>query len=650
MKNSFTHAHQKSVLSKYKTRISRLQKAIREGTFSRYLADKKRQLFQCLARYERRLQQWGIAVATGTLLLLPANHVSAQTPLPVGSEFQVNTYTTSRQRNPSVAMDSDGDFVICWSDYDQDGSYSGIYAQRYDNTGTAQGSEFRVNTYTTGPQGDPSVAMDSDGNFVISWNSSGYQFTSARGIYAQRYNNSGVAQGSEFRVNTFSTINQRFTSVAMDSDGDFVICWYSRSLFGSNYDIYAQRYNNSGVAQGSEFRVNTYTTISQSRPSVAMDSDGDFVISWTSNVQDGSNTGVYAQRYNNTGVAQGSEFRVNTYTTSLQRNASVAMDSDGNFVISWTSYLQDGSSGGIFAQRYSNTGTVQGPEFRVNTYTNSEQFGPSVAMDSDGDFVISWTSNLQDGSNFGIYAQRYDNTGVAQGSEFQVNTYTTLFQTACSVRMDNAGDFVISWHSYLQDGSDYGVYAQRYMFPAPLPIELLFFSGHEETTANILEWATATEKNSAWQIIERSANGVEEWTEIGRVAGAGTSTTPVSYKISDENPLPLGYYRIKAIDFDGSEQFSEVISISRTSTELSILNVFPVPVEKEASILVNMPASGAVKVSLFNSLGQLVHQSSANLSKGVQEVKIEMGNMPAGLYAVTIEDGMTRVKQQVVKM
>jgi hypothetical protein len=595
MQNASTRSHQRSLLSKYKIRISRLQKAIQEGNFSRYTADKKRQLFQCLARYEKRLQQWGIAVATGTLLLLPANNVSAQTPLPVGNEFRVNTYTTLQQRLPSVAMDSDGDFVICWSDYDQDGSYPGIYAQRYDNTGTAQGSEFRVNTYTTGPQGDPSVAMDSDGDFVISWNSSAYQYTGPRGIYAQRYNNSGVAQGSEFRVNTFSTINQRFTSVAMDSDGDFVICWSNPNLLGSGYDIYAQRYNNSGVAQGSEFRVNTYTSLQQKSP-------------------------------------------------------SVAMDSDGNFVICWSSQYQDGYRDGIYAQRYSNTGTVLGPEFRVNTYTNSYQFAPSVAIDSDGDFVISWTSDDQDGSSSGIYSQRYDNTGVAQGSEFRVNTNTNLSQIYCSVAMDNAGDFVIAWHSYLQDGSYYGVYAQRYMFPAVLPIEVLFFTGHEEISANILEWATATEKNSAWQIIERSANGVEDWTEIGRVAGAGTSTTPLSYKISDENPLPLGYYRLKAIDFDGSEQLSDVISISRAATELSILNVFPVPVEKEASIMVNMPASGAVKVSLFNSLGQLVHQSSANLSKGVQEVKIEMGNMPAGLYAVTIEDGMTRVKQQVVKM
>jgi hypothetical protein len=648
MQNSAVRAQQVSVLSKYKTRITRLQKAIQQGTFTRYSAEKKRQLFQCLTRYEKRLQQWGIAVATGTLILLPANNVSAQTPLPVGSEFQVNTYTTSFQIIPSVAMDSDGDFVISWISSLQDGSGYGIYAQRYDNSGSAQGAEFRVNTYTTNAQSRPSVAMDSDGDFVICWHSNG-QDGNAYGIYAQRYDNTGTAQGVEFRVNTYTPSSQLDPEVAMDSDGDFVISWYSYGQDGSGYGIYAQRYDNSGVAQGPEFLVNTYTTSSQQDLSVAMDSDGDFVICWSSNGQDGNSNGIYAQRYDNTGTAQGAEFRVNTYTTLFQARSSVAMDSDGDFVISWISSGQDGSSNGVYAQRYDNTGTAQGAEFRVNTYTTSIQTDPSVAMDSDGDFVISWNSSGQDGSLYGVYAQRYDNTGTAQGAEFRVNTYTTSAQSIPSVAMDSDGDFVISWNSN-QDGSNNGIYAQRYLLPPLLPIEVLFFTGHEESSSNILEWATATEKNSAWQVIERSSDGLEDWTEIGRVAGAGTSTTPLSYKISDDNPLPLGYYRLVAEDFDGSVQYPEVISISRAATEMAVLNVFPMPVEKEVSFLVNMPASGTVQMTMYNDSGQLVFEKVASFAKGENQIPLDMQLFPAGNYAVIFEAGSSRVVQQVVKI
>ena len=70
-------------------------------------------------------------------------------------EFRVNGTTTNDQSEPSIAMDPTGRFVITWSSYSTDGGNMAfeVYAQRYSASGAAQGSEFRVNTYTTGTQG-----------------------------------------------------------------------------------------------------------------------------------------------------------------------------------------------------------------------------------------------------------------------------------------------------------------------------------------------------------------------------------------------------------------------------------------------------------------------------------------------------------------
>ncbi|MBX9258673.1 putative Ig domain-containing protein [Desmonostoc muscorum CCALA 125] len=378
-------------------------------------------------------------------------------------EFKVNTYTNNEQKNPTVAMDSDGDFVISWTSYGQDGSGFGIYAQRYNSAGIPQGNEFQVNTSTTGDQINPTVAIDATGDFVISWQS---QDGSGSGIYAQRYNSAGVAQGNEFQVNTSTTNDQINPTVAMDAAGDFVISWASNGQDGSGFGIYAQRYNSAGVAQGNEFKVNTYTDENQGNPTVAMDADGDFVISWQSYYQESSSYsyyGIYAQRYNSAGVPQGNEFQVNSYATKNQMNSTVAMDATGNFVISWQSLKQDGSSYGIYAKRYNNAGVAQGNEFQVNTYTSSSQNSPTVAINANnGDFIISWASNGQDGSSYGIYAQRYNSAGIAQGNEFQVNTYTDNSQDSPVVAMAGNGEFVISWQSLYQDGSNNGVYAQLY--------------------------------------------------------------------------------------------------------------------------------------------------------------------------------------------
>ncbi len=89
------------------------------------------------------------------------------------AEYRVNTYTTNDQISPAVAMDSDGDFVIVWQSREQDGDHFGIFAQRYSKDGTPAGNEFQVNTYTTNQQARPAVAMDADGDFVVVWHSEG---------------------------------------------------------------------------------------------------------------------------------------------------------------------------------------------------------------------------------------------------------------------------------------------------------------------------------------------------------------------------------------------------------------------------------------------------------------------------------------------
>ena len=124
---------------------------------------------------------------------------------------------------------------------------------------------------------------------------------------------------------------------------------------------------------GSEFRANTYTSSDQIFSSVTALNDGGFVVTWSSDGQDGSGYGIYGQRYAADGTPVGSEFRANTYTTSDQIYSSVTALNDGGFVVTWSSFGQDGSGWGIYGQRYAADGTPVGGEFRANTYTSSDQ-------------------------------------------------------------------------------------------------------------------------------------------------------------------------------------------------------------------------------------------------------------------------------------
>ncbi len=379
----------------------------------------------------------------------------------VNDEFQINSYTDSAQGNSSVAALADGGFVVTWDSYGQDGSSFGVYGQRYTSSGVKVGSEFQINSYTANHQSSSSVTALTDGSFVVTWDASG-QDGSESGVYGQRYTSSGVKIGGEFQINSYTTRHQDFPSVTALMGGGFVVTWTSDEQDGSENGVYGQRYTSNGVKAGGEFQINSYTDSSQIDSSVAALTDGSFVVTWNSYYQDGYGSGVYGQRYTSNGVKAGGEFQINSYTASHQSASSVAALTGGGFVVTWTSKGQDGSGSGVYGQRYTSNGVKAGGEFQINSYTASHQSASSVAALADGGFVVTWTSNGQDGSGSGVYGQRYTSNGVKAGGEFLINSYTNSYQETSSVTALTDGSFVVTWTSEGQDGSGYGVYGQRY--------------------------------------------------------------------------------------------------------------------------------------------------------------------------------------------
>ena len=136
----------------------------------------------------------------------------------------------------------------------------------------------------------------------------------------------------------------------------------------------------------------------------------------------------------------GVELQVNLYTDDTQRLPTVAMDSDGDFVVAWQSQGQDGSSYGVFARRFSSAGAPVTGEIPVNAHTTSTQGYPVMSAAADGDFVVVWQSDNQDGLLYSVFGRRFTSAGTALTSaEFAVNTYTSGAQIIPAMATDGAG-------------------------------------------------------------------------------------------------------------------------------------------------------------------------------------------------------------------
>jgi Dockerin type I domain len=331
---------------------------------------------------------------------------------PIGSEFRVSSSTTGYFTHPAVASDDAGNFVVAWSGSKSHGN-PGIFGRRFSSFGSPLDDDFRVNGNNTNETKFPDVAFDPTGSFfVVAWQLSDTQ-SASYGIFAHRYSSSGAALGGVFHVDT-ATTGVQFTPSVSASSGFFVVVWTDQSTTATS--AFGRTYSADGTALlPNQVPLDAFTTAFQSPSDVVMLADDSFVVCWDGDGP-GDGGGVFARRFNVNGAGLGASFRVNTYTTDSQSSGHIASDPLGHFVVVWTSHVEDGSYSGVFGQRLDGTGAFIGGEFRVNQNTTGAQDYAIVATSAVADdFLVVFRDDDVVGISSGIWARAYTLIGDANG-------------------------------------------------------------------------------------------------------------------------------------------------------------------------------------------------------------------------------------------
>jgi hypothetical protein len=222
---------------------------------------------------------------------------------------------------------------------------------------------------------------------------------------------------------------------------------------------------------------------------------------WNSYAQDGSRGGIFAQRYDTEGQRLGAELQVNSYTSEAQHSPHVAVDANGDFMVVWGGRDHpDGSDygqGGVFARFFLSEGVAHQPEFRVNSYTTGYQGRPRIASHAGSLFVIVWTdyAQYQAQSQTRVFGALYDSFGgfVLEG--------TVATGRSADVAAGGAnGQFVVVWSEY-DDGFD--VFAQVFSFGSLLGAP---FKVNAYTTGQQTQPAVAA-NNDAFVVVWASQAG-----------------------------------------------------------------------------------------------------------------------------------------------
>lgn len=170
-----------------------------------------------------------------------------------------------------------------------------------------------------------------------------------------------------------------------------------------------------------------------------------------------------------------------------------------------------------------------------------------------------------------------------------------------------------------------------------LPIELSAFEAKALDKTNLIEWRTQTERNVLALVVERSANGVNGWTEIGR-SQPHNDAVPHQYSLEDKQPLKVSYYRLRSVDVDGAEMFSPVVVVARKTGSFNISAVFPTPATDVLTVDFEATADDNISMQVFSLDGRLAFELSSAAVKGLNRQTIQLQTLAAGMYTLRLSN------------
>jgi hypothetical protein len=176
-------------------------------------------------------------------------------------------------------------------------------------------------------------------------------------------------------------------------------------------------------------------------------------------------------------------------------------------------------------------------------------------------------------------------------------------------------------------------------FATSLPVNLISFNAKAMNNDVLLSWSTASEQNNKGFAIERSADG-ENFSEIDFVNGKDFSLVRVNYKSLDQNAFDLSnslYYRLRQVDFDGTETFSNVVSVTRSSVRAATLNAYPNPFAQDLSLEIVSVQDETNNLIVTDLQGRMISARSIELGKGINVISMdELKDVKAGIYFIKL--------------
>ncbi len=532
-----------------------------------------------------------------------------------------------------------------------DASNNLIIGFQYEVAGTPTAVITKINTDGSLPWGSggiqlgaglaPYPALLTTDETVVAWNNS-----SPATLYLQKISSGGTAVWASPIPVTVSSGNTTRGQIVANPGGSFTMVLQKRGV-GISTTLYAQRYDNDGIAQWAlPVQLSTLTTSGARYYSIAVSADTTFFGYYAAS---GSRFFSYVQRINPDGSIpwgmNGSVF--STYSTGsdpYQQTTNIGFFPGASVIWAACTYSNTSQSQyGVFVQKFDKTsGAVLLDPLGKEVYPVSSnldtQTGALGFYNDETPMFISYDVNYK------IKLTPLVSSGDPVpwlGFPYEMSSTTASLATPKGRFAFNynqfSGNAVAIW--YENRGTEYRAYAQsRNLFI--IPITLVDFKAVKNKNQVSLSWNTVSEIDNKGFYIERSADAVNFKTigfENTKAAG-GNSSLNIDYTFTDIEPFQsYNYYRLKQVDINGKYTYSKVLLV-RFDKEFYINNIFPSPATTTLHIQVESPVNSNGNLIISDAGGKIITRRSIVINKGISSFDVDVKGMAKGMYVLKINN------------
>jgi uncharacterized protein (TIGR03790 family) len=196
-----------------------------------------------------------------------------------------------------------------------------------------------------------------------------------------------------------------------------------------------------------------------------------------------------------------------------------------------------------------------------------------------------------------------------------------------------------------------------------LPVQLASFTGTVQSNAIQFNWRTVSETNNYGFFLQRKGEGASQFSDVlnSFVAGHGTTNEPRDYTFTDTN-APRGnlHYRLKQVDLDGTEHFSEPITIANgtvssveadeRASSFALMQNYPNPFNPTTHFGFRIADFGFITLDVFDVLGRKVATVvKENLPAGSHDVVFDATDLTSGVYYYRLtSNGFSQTKRMMI--